>query len=740
MNKKNKTGLKFLYLKAVSLFLVASLAANVGHAAVVVTDQAAFQLRTGATNATGDLPDLGVIEPGTGATVGAVTFSAGEGSQLAIGTHAGAVGVLDWYPQLPGNDIKLSIEDLRVDFAAPVSAFGIIMVEPARTMPPEGGTPVDSPYVINLYNGLTLVDRAQFNAPDDVITFLGIISNVPFTRAELIDTTGNLDDEYFGQVFSAPAIQAQTQSISLDTLLSTIPNGTGTFTGFPGGAALSGTDLIFSGSGIGSQSGVYVSSPLFSQLVPVADLTTPIPAGAGNFIAFSALDLVGLPVEPCRTASFIGSGDANQVGIYTTNIGSSACATPLARLVDTGTAIPNGTGSFTAFPALDLVASPGDPIRPAVFIGAGSAGQMGIYSANITGGTSPTPLTALADTSTVIPGGSGTFTGFAALDLVAPPTETCRTASFIGTGDANQSGIYSRSYGASCPTSLTRLVDTTTAIPGGSGTFTGFTALSATEQTGAAASSLVFIGRGTNGQQGVYRVTAPPVNVTRIADLTTPIPGGTGNFTGFVALTAYGDHTAFMGLGNDGQRGLYVASTLTKVMAVGDSVEGRTVADLRVGKKGLGQDKLAFAAVFTDGSEAIMQNFVRFQDAHTIKPTLVIPASRDQKLVSIDLRDVLRLKNNVAVKVKSIRQDEPVKGNGAGNTCPDGKGIGKDSASVRAETVSAAQGGRVYHIGYNLTPKTEPSSSGEITACIVNNKASKTCEDQGPLFDSTVCP
>ena len=162
----------------------------------VYDNRIAFLSATGATNATGPLPSLGSVNGG--ATVGRVTFSlAPGGDTLDVG------GATDWYPGLPGNDIALGFENLQVSFASPVTAMGFLFVEPNETVQPSGGIPVDSPYLVTLFNNDVEVGSFTFNAPDDEIAFVGVSSATPFTRATIIDTTGNDDDEYFGEFYSS---------------------------------------------------------------------------------------------------------------------------------------------------------------------------------------------------------------------------------------------------------------------------------------------------------------------------------------------------------------------------------------------------------------------------------------------------------------------------------------------------------------------------------------------------------
>ena len=132
------------------------------------------------------------------------------------------------------------------------------------------------------------------------------------------------------------------------------------------------------------------------------------------------------------------------------------------------------------------------------------------------------------------------------------------------------------------------------------------------------------------GQAGVYSCNnATPVEPCgRIADLTTLIPEGNGRFTGFGAISVSAGHVAFLGMGGGGQAGIYLASGLTKVIAAGDTLDGKVVTALRLGQFGLDNGSLSFAATFTDGSQAVYHatipsatpsvSFARFEAAAAI--------------------------------------------------------------------------------------------------------------------------
>src|SRR5438128_757808 len=64
-----------------------------------------------------------------------------------------------------------------------------------------------------------------------------------------------------------------------------IPGGAGTFLNFPGGPSISGGNVAFVAKGSGGQAGVYVLYPS-SPVLPVADTSTAIPGGVGNFVSY----------------------------------------------------------------------------------------------------------------------------------------------------------------------------------------------------------------------------------------------------------------------------------------------------------------------------------------------------------------------------------------------------------------------------------------------------------------------
>jgi VCBS repeat protein/FG-GAP repeat protein len=306
-----------------------------------------------------------------------------------------------------------------------------------------------------------------------------------------------------------------------------IPGGSGTFTSlgppFLGPPALSGARVAFRGGGNG-QEGIYLFNG--AVLSRVADLNTRIPDGSRNF----DFDFFGQPALSDGIVAFSGGSVNGQEGIYLFN------GTVLSRVADLNTRIPGGSGNFTP----DTFASGAPPLLSGgnvAFLGTGSSGQQGIYL--YAGGV----IVRVADGNTLIPGANVNFFAFES------PALSGDNVAFLGTDlSLGHAGIYLFESGV-----LRRVADANTPIPGGSGNFrvtdASYPALS--ERYVAA------LGLGSSGQQGIYLYEGGVLG--RVADRSTPIPGGSGNFNTFLPPALSGGNVAFLGTDQSfGQTGIYL--------------------------------------------------------------------------------------------------------------------------------------------------------------------------------------
>jgi hypothetical protein len=354
----------------------------------------------------------------------------------------------------------------------------------------------------------------------------------------------------------------------------------------------------------------------------VADTRTPIPGGTGTF------DFFTFPAIGPRVV-FYAAGRTD-LGIYAGGPGA------LGVLYDTRTPIPGGTGNFADF-------TPPSVGRGRVaFLGAGAGGQQGVYT-DIGGA-----LVRVADLSTPVPGGSGTFTGFGGLQGL-PDTDGVGVA-FGATGAGGRPGVYRTAGGAvvrvadtdtpqpggagafqnlsgasidgpdvaffgsreeAAMTSragiylesggvLTVVADTDTPVPGGTGTFVEFGDPSVDGGT------VVFFGEdGRDGPTGIYTWEAGVLSA--LVDTDTPVPGGVGTFSGFgPGVSTDGGNVAFLGYDGAGTPGFYVTfgGSLIKVLDANTRLDGQGINPLSLGlaTNQLSGNRLAFYALLDDGT------------------------------------------------------------------------------------------------------------------------------------------
>lgn len=329
---------------------------------------------------------------------------------------------------------------------------------------------------------------------------------------------------------ASPAAASSFHLTRIADLNTAVPDGTGAFFQVLA-PVLSGNKLAFLGySSIGY--GVYLFDG--STLSRVADTSTPIPDGTGTFTVFETVLL------DQGNLAFVGVGESGQRGIYLFD-GST-----IRRIADLNTQIPDGTGNFTGFgpPAIS-----GSNV---VFVGGGSDGQQGIY---LFVGTT---LSRVADLNTQIPNGTGTFTRLTSFSL-GPPGISEGKVAFLGFGESGQQGIYL--FGG---TALSRVADTSTAIPGSIGNFDNFFEPSLSDGI------VGFVAFG-GFEEGIYLHDGS--TLSRVVDTSIPIPMGTGKFqfAGIGVALFSGSNVAFPASGSGGQLGIYLSH---------DSILSR-VADLK---------------------------------------------------------------------------------------------------------------------------------------------------------------
>ncbi len=163
------------------------------------------------------------------------------------------------------------------------------------------------------------------------------------------------------------------------------------------------------------------------------------------------------------------------------------------------------------------------------------------------------------------------------------------------------------------------------------------------------------------------------------------------------------------------------------------------LADETKGKVFTALDASAVLAALLDAIGDIAQTTLnRPPDCAVAAPSvsLLWPPNHDMRAIKI-LNVTDPDGDPVSLAVTGITQDEPVGGSDSRSTSPDGKGVGKPVARVRAER-SGRGNGRVYEISFQANDGRFGQCSGRVRVCVPHDRRrGAACVDDGQHFDST---
>jgi hypothetical protein len=317
--------------------------------------------------------------------------------------------------------------------------------------------------------------------------------------------------------------------------------------------------------------GVEPGSPV--PATTIADTNTPVPGGQGDFTFFTFPTIGGMGV------AFQGSDASQDDNIYLSSQGQ------LEVLIRVGAPYPE----LGAFSDLGMPCTGNDQVA---FWGAGLVGGPGIYTAR------QDELMVVANTRTAVPGGTGTFTGFDDTDL---PSVADGMVTFVGFEGDEKPGVYVGEPGAG---EVFLVANTQSPIPAGQGNFTGFSG------PAISGSDIAFFGNKTPGspiQAGIY-VTKAGDPLTKVADLETLAPDGTGRFQAFTVPTIDFGVVAFVSINESGS-GVYkwVSGSLVTVANTATQVPGEqsTFASFNNSAPSSAGGTIVFSATTSEGITGI---------------------------------------------------------------------------------------------------------------------------------------
>lgn len=244
---------------------------------------------------------------------------------------------------------------------------------------------------------------------------------------------------------------------------------------------------------------------------------------------------------------------------------------PLQAIANRSTAVPGGSGTFSG--------------AVAGYRDGGSVAFAGIQAGTVRGQYRWTSgaVNTIVDVNTPIPGGSGNFANWGSVAL------TGSRFAFSGR-NSSHSGVYSRDAGGAGPLSV--IADSATPTPGGSGFLNDFSWISA-DGTNTAFAARADVNTGNS--LGIYAHIDN--QLLRIADTTTAGPSGE-LFVNFQSVTISGRNVAFVALANNGLTELIVwrDGVLSRVAKTGDFVNGIRLEKIEITSQALRGDSIAFTS------------------------------------------------------------------------------------------------------------------------------------------------
>ena len=339
--------------------------------------------------------------------------------------------------------------------------------------------------------------------------------------------------------------------------------------------------IVFCGAGSGP-TGLYTS--IGGELRVVADAGTPIPGQTTTFA--HGFRSYGASIDG-ETIAFYAFTQSTELGggVYLWKDGHVTCIADMSTPVPGGTATFNSIEDAFGFGPFSHPALAGEDV--AFRASADNPRQRGVYAR--VGGK----LDVVADLTMPVPSGTGNFSF-----LGAEISMLGGRVAFRAEGFDLQRGIYTNLTGP-----LAKVVDKTDPIPGGTGTFTSV------NYPWFDAGKIFFTGEGQDGQQGLYAWDGASLSV--IVDRSTAIPEGTGTFADYQfnrsQPSSDGGKVLFRAVGAGGQEGIYLKGlgTSIKVIDTSDELDGKSIVSLTTGPQTSRAGRFGFLAGFADGSSGI---------------------------------------------------------------------------------------------------------------------------------------
>ena len=363
-----------------------------------------------------------------------------------------------------------------------------------------------------------------------------------------------------------------------------IPGGTGNFSTF-GLASINGNYIAFDATGSGGQDGIYV----WNQATGLQRVTDTNGTGFSSFLSPT--------VDSNGTVAFYTSS-----GVYT-GVGGGSSVTTVADTNSPVPGNPSGNFSFTALDSRPVSISNGTVAFEA-FSHGGTGFSQGIYTGSASGGG----LALVANQSSSLPYGNST-TQYSFLSGPVVNNGQLLFNATNGTGGP-QSAVYAQINGT-----IVRVVDSTQTLPGFNFTYSPIESPYVTP--GAISNGRVAFFTIDSSTHGGYFGMNQNGTLIDLATTNDMAPGGRP-FLDVVGLGLnFGRFLPLHRSNSERRRNLLFASIRIRRLRPphrrGDQLDGKTVSDVVTSPYSLSGDNFVVQVTFTDGSHGVFEGMLSTQ-------------------------------------------------------------------------------------------------------------------------------
>ena len=194
-------------------------------------DKATFLADTGASSATGPLPDVGIIldadvdPPVSSYALGLGDLRPDPGQRQRVHRRDGHPHRAGLVPADTGQRHGVRLGALPGLDPGPGVLVRLRHRRAGRDDADFGGTPEESTYEFLLFNGTLHVGTVLFDGakiPNDVETFIGVWSDKPFDRVVINDLSGSDDDEFLGEFYTGTTPNGCTMTLKVSYAAATL--------------------------------------------------------------------------------------------------------------------------------------------------------------------------------------------------------------------------------------------------------------------------------------------------------------------------------------------------------------------------------------------------------------------------------------------------------------------------------------------------------------------------------------